>query len=203
MRRQKARVQPWLMVVSTSGYIYEKNQWTGVTATDLRLERYPFGATKVNENAILLIILLTLAPNTLFLLIDSLSSSQFVLYCYFCTFSLDYMLFHSPFRIQASWPECMYKVFSHLCLQQRIHIVYHENDRFAPYLWLWLKLWKHSLALPRQNTGIINSRGIRLGGKKLIILVFRLFHALSPLQNILLFISQLYHPTTLHKYIHI
>lgn len=43
------------------------------------------------------------------------------------------------------------------------------------YLWLWLKLRKHSLALPKQNTGIINSRGIRLGGKKLITLIFKLF----------------------------
>lgn len=40
-------------------------------------------------------------------------------------------------------------------------------DLVLAYLWLWLKLWKHSLTLPRQNTGIINSKGIRLdGGKK-------------------------------------
>jgi hypothetical protein len=27
---QKAGVQPWLMVVNTSGYTWEENQWTGV-----------------------------------------------------------------------------------------------------------------------------------------------------------------------------
>lgn len=64
------------------------------------------------------------------------------------------------------------------------------------YLWLWLKLRKHSLALPKQNTGIINSRGIRLGGKKLITLIFKLFYAIFPLQNILLSFFQLHHPTS-------
>lgn len=58
------------------------------TITDMTLERYTFGKTKFIKYAILLTILLTLAHNTLFLLIDTLSSSHFTLYSYLCIFCL-------------------------------------------------------------------------------------------------------------------
>lgn len=98
------------------------------TITDMTLERYIFGKTKFIKYPMLLTILLTLAHNTLFFLIDTLSSSHFTLYSYLCIFCFDYTLFYRLYQGSIE-PYSKYKQLGENVCRKSFPSLYIEKKR--------------------------------------------------------------------------